>query len=150
MCALHDKWNAFFRIRHSARMFSSGLHYLTSACLGHATFHHIYIRQIDTPTWCLFYFTGPALFSSITLVRSLDLSPTPASPLANLPSGSIIASIRLLDLAIIPLSSSSGPSTSWCFYRCQRQVARPRCGSVVVLVRSLDLPPAPSSLSLGR
>jgi hypothetical protein len=75
----HDKWNAFLKTKHITRMFSSGKHYSTSACLAQAKFHHIYIRHIDTPVWCLFYFTGLALYSGVIFIRSLDLLAAPAS-----------------------------------------------------------------------
>jgi hypothetical protein len=75
MCVWHDKGNVFLLKQKIAQECSAP---------ASITQHHIYIRQVDTPTWCLFYFTGLALCSGITLAMSLDLSPTQVSPLANL------------------------------------------------------------------
>jgi hypothetical protein len=47
-------------------------------------------------------------------------------------------------------SSSSSRSSSLRFRRRLHQVTRPSSGSIVVLVKSIDLPPAPSSSSSGR
>jgi hypothetical protein len=59
------------------------------------SFHHIYIRQIDTPAWCLFYFTGPVLLRH-HLLRQV----------VRPPCGIIVADFRSLDL-LATLATSS-------------------------------------------
>jgi hypothetical protein len=56
----------------------------------------------------------------------------------------------LVDFSVSSVSSSSGRSTFLRLHRRLLQVARPSSGSVIIFVRSLDLPPASSSSSSGR
>jgi hypothetical protein len=99
MCAWHDKWNALFKQNISQecqlRLALLSFYLLSSGYV------FIYIRQIDTPTWCLFYFAGPALSSDVAIVRSLDLRGV-----------SVVTGIRSLDLFTALASSSVNFSVS--------------------------------------
>jgi hypothetical protein len=102
-----------------------------------------YIRQIDTPTWCLYYFSSLALrrpgvspSGPLWLAAGGDSTLTrfirfPRSGVGHLrqvsrPSTSDVASIRSIDVLAAPLLPSSGWWTS--------------CGSIVTLLGSADLP----------
>jgi hypothetical protein len=70
----------------------------------------------------------------VDFIRSLNLSPTPASLLANLPGGSVIVILRSADLSASSSSSSSGQRSSLRL-RCRlRQVARPSGNSVTAFL----------------
>jgi hypothetical protein len=133
-------------------MFSSGKHYSTSACLAQAKFSSYLYTDL---VFILFYRTSSLLQHRLHQVAR-PISPTPASPLANLPwwlrhrrfevggplGVSVIVGLRSEDLSASPSSSSSGRQTSLQLHRRLFQVARPPSGSVVAFVRLLDLPMA--------
>jgi hypothetical protein len=76
-------------------------------------------------------------FVGVDFVRSLDLSPAPASPLANLSGGSVVVVLRSADLSAFPSSSSSCQRTSLQLCCRLRQVARPSSNSVTIFLSFL-------------
>jgi hypothetical protein len=169
----------FLKKQDIAQECSAPANSIQQSTLAQLDLHHIYIRQIDTPTWCLFFYKTSSLLrrrwrqvvrppSGFVVVFVMSPNLPPARPssssgrstflrlrrrprqVARPSSGSVFVLVRSLDLPPASSSSSSGRSTFLRLCRRPRQVARPSSGSFVVFVRSLDLPPASSSLLSGR